>query len=257
MPFENLFQRLHDREMIMPHLEAAIKADKWPDSYNIPVDTSPHYSGKGIYFSPSTHPLLGARQIYYMRHPEYKKLMIPERRTLGQHMRLVMGTAYHSVIQTQLQMAGLIKSDDQIEVPFTIEEHHVRGRIDFIACTPEDPEVVVEVKTQDSRMYQYNKGITPYWDAQLSLNEYAMGKNYGILLLIEFGGNNDIKEIRHQRNDVLLGEIFDKFDYVYSCIERNEPPPACCMPDSKEMQKCPARGECWLSPDPKNWPGNG
>jgi hypothetical protein len=246
MPFENLFQRLHDREMIMPHLESAIKADKWPDSYTISVDSAAHQSGGGIYFSPSTHPLMGARQIYYMRHPAHKKLMIPERRTMGQHMRLVMGTAYHSVIQTQLQMAGLIVSDDQIEVPFTIEEHHVRGRIDFIARTPEDPEVVVEVKTQDSRMYQYNKGITPYWDAQLSLNEYAMGKDYGILLLIEFGGNNDIKEIRHQRNDVLLGEIFDKFDMVYDCIQRNEPPAHCCMPDSKEMQKCPARGECWL-----------
>lgn len=240
---------LADREMIMPHFELAILNDKWPDSYTIEIDSSTYYGTGDGFFHPSSHPLKGARQLYYLLHPDHQDKIVRERPTLQKQMRLAMGSALHGVIQTQMQMAGLIASQDDIEVEYIIPEHHVRGRIDWVCKHPEDPELIVELKTRDARLYSKQEAILPSWDAQLSLAEYAMGKDHGILLMAEYGGNNNLREFPHKRNDQLLDEIFTKFSYVRDCIAKNTPPSHCCLPDSSEMKSCKVRYSCWMAPN--------
>lgn len=246
MAFERILNRLVEQELIMPYFELALLADNWPEHYTIEVDSSPYYGAGDGCFHPSTHPLMGARQLYYRFHPATRGSMIPQRPTLRRQMILAMGSAMHAVVQTQMKMVGLVTDPDNIEVDFRIEEHNVRGRIDFIVDHPNGTEYIVEMKTVDPYLYRKLDGIKPEWDAQLSLQEYARGKSQGIILAMERGGDCQMREFFHHRNDVLLDEIFTKFAYVKECIKRDTPPKHCCVADSKEMQECGARGECWL-----------
>jgi hypothetical protein len=246
MAFERIMKGLVEQELILPYFELSMISENWPDHYTVEVDSSPYYGAGDGYFHPSTHPLMGLRQLYYRFHPATRGKMVPERSTLRKQMILSMGSAMHAVVQTQMQMVGLVKSADNVEVEFVIDEHHVRGRIDFIVDHPNGNQYIVEMKTMDPYLYRRLETIKPEWDAQLSLQEYALGKTQGIVLAMERGGDCQMREFFHHRNDVLLDQIFEKFAYIRECIESNTPPRHCCVVDSQEMQECPARYECWL-----------
>ena len=245
MAYDNIFKRLLNREVITPFLEHAMMADKWPDSYNIVVDTSPYYGKGDGYFHPSTHPLMGERQLYLMYHPDTRDKMYREPNRFQSQMIFAMGTALHSVVQTQFQMTGLLTEEDT-EVEYVNHEHHVRGRIDFILTMPDGKRIPVEMKTITSWMFQKVEEIKPSWDAQLSLALDNSGFDEGILLLVERGDPFRIKEFPVVRNDELLSDIYRKFDNVREAIALNQPPRFCCAPESKEMKACPARFQCWL-----------
>lgn len=116
-----IFQRLSERQVVVPYLENAFHSDQWPDVYNVRIDASPYYGltdtegvthdvgvGDG-YFHPSSHPLMHDRELFYRFHPDHAKRVAPERRTLRNHMTLAVGTAMHAVVQTQLSMAKILE----------------------------------------------------------------------------------------------------------------------------------------------------
>ena len=241
-----IFNKLAEGQLVVPHLESAILADKWPDSYQISVDSRAYYGAGDGYFHPSSHPLKGARQLYYEFHPDHRDKVIKERRSLQSHMTLSMGSALHGVIQTQMTMAGILTSEDT-EVEYLNKEHHVRGRIDGIISHPSGERILLEIKTVNSFAFKKLEGIRPSWDAQMSLAMDNTGFDYGILLAVESGWPYSWREFRVPRNDSLLSEIYAKFDMVRSCIAMNTPPRYCCSLGSKEMDDCPARWECWLA----------
>jgi len=247
--YTSIFNKLADGQMVVPHLESALLSDDWPESYSIEIDSGEYYGKGDGYFHPSTHPLMGARELYYRFHPDTRDLVIQERKSLQSHMTLAMGSALHGVIQTQLQMAGLLSPGD-IEVEYVNHDHHVRGRIDFILNHPSGERVICELKTQNSFAFSKQEKVKPAWDAQLSLAMDAKGFDYGILLVMESGFPYGFREFRVPRNDSLLSEIYAKFDMVRSCIAMNTPPKFCCALGSKEMDNCPARFQCWLSDEP-------
>lgn len=263
MAFERgLLKSLAERDLIMPYFELGMLSENWPDKYPVWVDSGEYYGKGDGMFHPSTHPLMGSRELYYHFHPATRDKIVPQRRTAKDHMVLSMGTALHAVVQTQMKMVGLVacgcpedaaKHDcGRIEVDFDIPEHRVRGRIDMLVDHPTGEELIIEVKTINERGFKWQHGhdeMKPEWDAQMSLQEYALGKTRGVLLMIERGGQLQMREFLHRRNDILLDQIFEKFAYVRGCIERDEPPRHCCMPDSPEMKKCAARFSCWLKPE--------
>ncbi len=248
MAYESLFERLAHREMVTPYLENAIMADTWPDQYEIKVDSRPYYGLGDGYFHPSTHTMMGERQLYYMFHPDHREKMVREPKRLASQMIFAMGSAMHAVVQTQFQMANVLEDKD-IEVEYINKEHHVRGRLDFIVTAPGGLRIPVELKTINPFLFQKTKEIKPTWDAQLSLALDALGFNEGILLMVTRGDPFLIKEFRVPRNDELLSKIYKKFDYVRECIALNTPPKPCCALGSNEMKGCPARFECWLKED--------
>ena len=247
LPYANILKRLSNRELIMPYLERSIIAESWPDTYTITIDSGPYYGAGDGYFHPSTHPLMGARQLYLMFHPDTKHLMAREQPTLQREMTLAMGSALHGVVQTQMEQAGLVRPEN-VEVEYVNHEHHVRGRIDFIVDHPSGKTIPVEMKTRTHFMFNKQAEILPSWDAQLSLALDATGHDEGVLLMVESGWPYSIKEFRVPKNTALLEEIYTKFDYVRHCIENNTPPLHCCDFNSKEMQACGARFACWLAP---------
>jgi hypothetical protein len=252
MAYENILRTLTQKQLIMPYLENQILSEKWPLTYPIIIDSSPYYglNPDGTvdgYFHPSTHSLLGERELYYRLHPEHRNHVLRPKRSMMDEMTLAMGSALHGVLQTQLQMIKMVPPEN-IEVEYIIEEHHVRGRIDWIFPHPVHGDVVTEMKTRNAYAFKTQTTFEPEWDAQLSLAEYSQGKTDGLLLLVESGWPYNIKEMPHQRNDALLEEIFYKFDYVRECIAANEPPRHCCPMNSATMSSCPAKFMCWLKP---------
>lgn len=243
-PLRSVFRALADEHLLIPHLRNALLSDTWPDSYTVEVDSSPYYGAGDGCFHPSTHPLLPERLLYYMFHPDHRDRLITEPRDVQSHMTLAMGSALHAVIQTQFVMAGMITEED-IEVDYFIEEHNVRGRIDFVVHHPNGQTYVVEFKTVNNRKFDLTTEVRPEWDAQLSLALHATGHPVGILLALESGFPYRMKEFRVPRNDELLSEVFGKFDRVREAIALNRPPGGCCTPGSPAMKSCPARFECW------------
>lgn len=251
MAFDKSFLKgLAERELILPYIEMGMMIDEWPDEYIIKVDSSPYYGRGDGYFHPSTHPLMQPRQLYYMMHPDTRDKMVRPKETLNSRWTLAMGSALHAVVQTQLQMTGLVKSEANIEVEFIIKEHHVRGRIDMLVDHPDGNQYIVEMKTMLPYLFKNCRKMKPEWDAQMSLQEYARGVDQGVLLLMERGDRMNSREFFHHRNDELLDQIFDKFDSVRQAVANNEPPRHCCMPESSQMKGCRARYECWLKESP-------
>lgn len=246
-PYGSIFSSLAEKELLVPYFRNAMLAQQWPDSYQVTIDSSPYYGHGDGYFHPSTHGLMGERELYYRFHPDHRDKLIHEQRSVQSEMTLAMGSALHGIIQTQFQMAGIIKDDSDIEVEYIIDEHHVRGRVDFIVHHPNGNTYPVELKTQNSRGFDFQESIKDSWDAQLSMGLHGTGYATGILLVLESGWPYRMKEFRVDRNDDLLSRIFAKFAYVRECIANDTPPEHCCPLDSVAMKACPARFECWLS----------
>ncbi|WNT44781.1 HNH endonuclease [Mycobacterium phage Yassified] len=144
---KSIFRSLAERDLLIPYFRNALLSQEWPDEYTIKVDSSPYYGKGDGYFHPSTHALMPARQLYYHFHPDTRDKIIQEDRTITQEMTLTMGSAIHAVVQTQFQMAGLIKGPDDCEVEYVDRTHHVRGRVDFIVHHPNGQVIPVEMKS--------------------------------------------------------------------------------------------------------------
>lgn len=246
-PYGSILSSLADKDLLLPYFRNALLSQRWPSSYQVTVDSSPYYGTGDGYFHPSTHGLMGARELYYRFHPDHREKLIHETYSANTEMTFAVGSALHAVVQTQFQMAGLIRDEADIEVEYVIEEHHVRGRVDFLVRHPDGNVYPVELKTTGSRNYSMLSQIKPEWDSQLSMGLHGTGYPTGILLVLEVGYPYRMQEFRVDRNDRLLSEIFAKFDHVREAIATNTPPEHCCSLDSVQMKACPARFECWLA----------
>lgn len=250
--WDNIFKRLANKEVILPLLENQMRADDWPESYQITVDSGEYYGKGDGYFHPSSHPLMTPRQLYYLFHRDHKHLMVTEPFSLQREMTLAMGSSLHAVVQTQMVRTGLT-SAEHLEVEFVNHEHHVRGRTDIVIKHPTLGWVICELKTRTSYKFDSTTIETmPSWEIQTSLamdnlsEQYDTDFRYAILIMMETGWPFRMKELRIDRNDAKLKETYDKFDYVRQCIADNTPPMTCCAPKSPEMNKCFAKHACWL-----------
>ena len=248
--FDKVLGRLADQDLITPYFEAAVLADNWPLSYDIKVDSSPYYGldadGRPDgFFHPSSHPMLGERELYYRFHPAFRDKLTLEPNTVEKQLAFAVGSAIHAVVQTQMQMAKLVTPED-IEVEYVNEEHNVRGRIDWLAHHPNGTRLLVELKTCNQRKFANQTEPDPSWVAQVNLGLDSQDLDLGILLMLEVGYPYRLTEWRIRRNRELLDNLYAKFDRVREAIARNEPPRHCCAPDSTTMKACPARFHCWL-----------
>ena len=245
-PYGSVLTSLADRELLLPYFRNAMLSKQWPDNYQVVIDSSPYYGAGDGMFHPSSHALMGARELYYRFHPDHRDKIVHEVRNVQSEMTLAMGSALHGIVQAQFQMAGLIKDEKDVEVEYVIEEHNARGRVDFLVHHPDGNVYPVELKTQNSRGFDLQTQIKDSWDAQLSMGLHGTGYATGVLLVLESGYPYRMKEFLVDRNDALLSRIFAKFDHVRECIAANTPPEHCCSLGSVQMKSCPARFECWL-----------
>lgn len=246
--YDNILNRLSRREILLPIFENQMRADSWPQKYTIEIDSSPYYGRGDGYFHPSTHSLMEERQLYYMFHPNTRHLMVQEDFSIEREKTLLVGKSLHAIVQEQMKMTGLVKTED-IEVEYINKDHHIRGRIDFIVTHPMRGRIVVEMKTMTHYKFGKQEDIKPEWDAQLSIALDNMGAENGIILLVETGYPFRMKELPVARNDELLSRIYAKFDRVREAIAMDDTPMACCAPNSTTVSGCPAQFACWKHPE--------
>jgi hypothetical protein len=245
--FESLLKALGQRDLITPYFEAGMLADNWPPYYDIRIDSRPYYGAGDGYFHPSTHPMMGERQLYYIFHPDYADELAFERNSVQRQMTLAMGSALHGVIQTQMEMCKLVTRED-IEVEYINRAHHVRGRIDWVTNHPSVGRLPVEFKTRTHFKWARQEAPEPSWVAQLNLGLDSQDCDLGVLLMAESGFPYRLREFHIKRDRQLLDGIYEKFDRVREAIRNNEPPRHCCGPgDKKTIDACPARFCCWLA----------
>lgn len=243
--FEGIIKALERKDLITPYFEANMLADNWPESYTITIDSGVYYGKGDGYFHPSTHPMMGERELYYRFHPDTRDLMIPERKSLQGELTLAMGSALHGVLQTQMQQASLVLPED-IEVEYVNHDHHVRGRIDWIVSHPNGMRIVTEFKTRTHFKFTKQNEPEPSWLAQINLGMDSQDCDLGVILMMESGWPYRLREFHVKRDHELLGEIYSKFDRVRDSIAESTAPKYCCPPDSDTMKHCPARHQCWL-----------
>lgn len=265
--FRSIMDRVSNKKILTPYLDLGITSAKWPLKYTITIDSSPYY---GVdpetrepdgYFHPSTHSLMGERLLWYTMHPAYRDQLEKEPPSLQREMTFAMGSALHGVVQTQLTMLGLCKcscAPGEIHTCGDIEvlhkgTHNDLGKLDFIATLPMHGRVAVEMKTMNTiafgKLDDTVESMKPEWKAQLSLALHNLGFSWGILLVMQSGWPYRFEEIRFDRDDALLSEIFERFDRVAEHLALDTPPEPCCGYGSKTMKSCPARYVCWLKND--------
>lgn len=246
----SIFRHLADEEIVIPHLERALFSDQWPDSYSINVDLVHHTRtppGEMGWFYPSRHCLMGMRQIYYEVHPVHRQNLPEDKFTMSSIMSMTMGTAAHSIVQTQLQMAGKIISEEDVEVRFRNEERRCSGRLDFVMTRANGSKMPVEMKTQNSRSFGMTKEILPYWECQLQVTMDGLGYDEGVLFVVEMGYPWQMREFRVRRDEEMLMAIYEKWATVLEHVKADIPPKHCCERGSSDMDKCRAKSVCWLA----------
>lgn len=246
--FNNLLAQMAGKDVILPYFNAGMLADSWPMSYQVTIDSSPYYGAGDGYFHPSTHATMGERELYYRFHPATRDKVLIEPPTIQRQMAFAMGSALHGVLQTQMEMMKLVRGPQDIEVEYVRDDHHLRGRIDWVCHLPNGQVVPVEMKTRTVSKFAWQAAPEPSWLAQLTLGMDALDMDFGVLLMVEAGYPYRMTEFHVTRDTMLLDSIYSKFARVRKAIEANEPPDYCCPPDSQTMKKCLARYECWLKP---------
>jgi hypothetical protein len=240
---DNIIKRMGKSELVLPYFENAMRSQEY----------RPYYGKGDGYFHPSTHPLMGERELYYRFHPDTCNTIMEEPFSLQREMTVSVGHTMHEILQTMLAKTGLLR-EENVEKLFTIEEHHVRGKIDAIVDHPRLGPLVVEIKTRTHYKFAKTTEPLPEWEAQLSIQLDSQGLERGLILMVETGYPFRLSELQVRRNDALLSQIYGKFDRVREAIALNRPPAPCCAPNSAEVTSCPARFNCWMNPDPTKRP---
>lgn len=235
-----LLDKLASKEILIPHIEQTMLSDKWPDSYTVEIDSSPYYgqttpdgevleigSGDG-YFHPSSA-LACQRDLYVAFHPRLQHLRPKLRKGLAFYMTVNFGQAIHGMMQTQLEMCGLLVPGT-VEYEYVCDHHNVRGRIDAVIQPPGHGEVVLDIKTMNSRGFGFLKPHTPKreWEAQVNLGMAHYNVREGLILVVEAGYPWQLKEVPIKYNEELLDELYTKWERVLTSIERDTPPDCLC-----------------------------
>ena len=237
-----LLDKLASKEILIPHIEQTMLSDKWPDSYTVEIDSSPYYgqttpdgeileigSGDG-YFHPSSHSLACQRDLYVAFHPRLQHLRPKLRKDLAFYMTVNYGTAIHSMMQTQLEMCGLLVPGT-VEYEYVCDHHNVRGRIDAVVQPPGHGEVVLDIKTINSRGFSFLQSHTPKleWEAQVNLGMDHYKVDRGLILAVEAGYPWGLKEVTIKKNPELLDSIYGKWEKVTEAIKRDTPLDCLCQ----------------------------
>jgi hypothetical protein len=236
--YGDLFKSILNEELIAHKIIKLIEDGKIPRS--VEVRNDPHDSLADDYFHPSSHCAPGERQLFFRLHPEHRKHLEYKKRTSTDFLTPYMGTMVHAVIQQMLVEQGLCKPED-IEVPLVDEENHWRGHMDLIYKG-----IPVDIKTMNPVSFDRTKEPPEHYKQQLNcyMDKYPDAP-YGVLLMIQMGYPFKIKELRVDRDPVMMENLYQKWANVREAIALNEVPRSFCCPLSgTTFERCGARAFC-------------
>ena len=235
----NMYKMFGKGQLIAPYVKSAILKEVWPDNLII-TDPYFHDSNEDDYFHPSTHALYGAKAIYHKLHPELRKeLKANNRMTFEQQITVIMGSVYHSIIQSNLVQQGLVSEFD-VEVPMVDDERHWRGHADLVFKGD-----LADIKSMNAMAFDRVQAPYNSWKYQMAPYMDYRGKDRAIILVVEMGKPWAMKEFIIQRDEILLKEIYDKWARVREALAAGEEPEDCCKPENSMFCPLNCKGELY------------
>lgn len=235
----SMYKMFGQKQLIAPYVKSAILKEVWPDNLII-TDPYFHDSNEDDYFHPSTHSLYGPKAIYHKLHPELRKTLKEENRmSFEQQITVIMGSVYHSIIQTNLVQQGLVSEFD-VEVPMVDDERHWRGHADLVFRGD-----LSDIKSMNPMAF--DRVQMPYnsWKYQMAPYMDYLGKDRAIILVVEMGKPWAMKEFIIQRDESLLKEIYDKWARVREALATGKEPETCCKPENSMFCPLNCKGELY------------
>lgn len=250
---QSQFRRLTDKiasgDLLTPHLERELVTrgeGVWPEEYAIRVyNKERQFDG---FFHPSSHADAAELQLFYEFNPEYKTYR--PALSAGTIMTFQVGSAYHALIQSMLIELGFT-TPEEVEVSFVDKTRWCSGTMDIRRLTlPSGATTMVEIKsagwTPKEVPLNYQKQFQVYMD--LGDDE---PQEEGLMLFLQKTAPHNFREFRIKRDEIMLHNIYRKWDRVREALEFNDPSMLqypCHEVDSKAHQDCPARFLCRLGP---------
>jgi hypothetical protein len=230
-------------DILLPIFEEGLSKADWPKEYPIKVfNKEREWDG---YFHPSSDIAPGPLKLYYLHHPKYKNVLVPERITPTLQLTFQIGSAFHSLFESMFVHLGLTTLEE-CEVTFKNEEHHVTGTLDIRNVTlPDGTKVLVDFKTCTSLPNQPDSTYVAQVRTYLDLAPEAPA--LGLLLYIEKPSPHRLREFIVRPNPDEQSLLYRKWRMVREAIEFDDPSSlqACCMgPPSSPFNNCPAFRVC-------------
>jgi hypothetical protein len=252
--------------VVKPMVESYLHHAKFPDVFTVTFRNEGEERRPDGYFHPSTHPLMGERQLfYYLTRPEdwmAEEISYPSR------MAMIMGTAVHSFIQMCMLDDGVLvrpkgtcvacgkphgfKKGQCPEHGAIDTELGRRGHGDGLLNLPKWGMGWFEFKTINDkaaiRLSDHNldwlKEKKPEYYAQIQDYLDMTGLPKAIILFAVLGYPWHLVEIEVPYDVAYATSLRAKYRRVREAVASGEVPDACCAPLSKEAKACCARGVC-------------
>lgn len=211
--------------ILVPHIEQYQYRGKFPETWQIEIRNSKPHDG---FFHPSSDAFAPPSVLYQ----SMRGMLIHPRPSPALRRTFDCGHMWHGYLQAMLIEMGFV-TEDNVERYVTAERTGKFGSFtgagtgDLVNVEiPGHGTWLVDIKTMNKP--EFEQGASEFtfkkWNAQVNCYMDWFEADKAMILAVCKDSPHNMREYQIQRDDVLLGEIYDRWSYVRYCIDNDELP---------------------------------
>jgi hypothetical protein len=226
---KTLLKKLSTGNLLVPYIDQYQNKGDFPDKWTVEIENfrrSPDQC-----FHPSGDCMASPMELY-------KRLTGQETKRVAAGLRRVFdcGHFWHAYYQSIIVEMGYAKAEN---VERSYKHEHLdgwtgKGTLDLIVNFPKGGDYIVDLKTMNDN--EFDTGPFPQtlakWTAQVNCYMDWTGIRKAFILCIRKGGSpgkgglpaHDLKEIAIEYDEDLIQDIYNKWSYVWDCVQSETPP---------------------------------